>query len=138
MDFLDKNLDPSPAEMEVDNAKHIFMVGTLGAGKSTLSQALYYDSYASVVKDETFKSSKALTGVTQIFETRFSPYLRCQVTDSPGLGDLKIALPLWMKNFNKQALDQPKIDLAVVVIERQERVNTNVLLALTLLDITLK
>lgn len=103
MDFLDKKMDfdMTAAEKEVDAAKHIFMIGTLGAGKSSISQTLFFDSYLAALKEETFKSSKSVAGFTQTFASRFSPYLRCHVTDSPGLGDTKIALPVWMRNFNK-------------------------------------
>jgi hypothetical protein len=59
----------------------------------------------------------------------YSPHLKCLVTDSPGLGDKKIAMPLWIKNFNCQFEMNPRIDVCLVVIEKRERVDVTIVLA---------
>jgi putative ribosome biogenesis GTPase RsgA len=65
----------------------VFVIGSLGAGKSTVISALNYLNYEEALKDAKFEASKELSGFTKTFTQSFSPILQSFVTDSPGLGD---------------------------------------------------
>jgi len=45
----------------------VFVIGALGAGKSTIVSTLYYDSYEKAATEDDFKASKSLSGFTQTF-----------------------------------------------------------------------
>ena len=47
-------------------------------------------------------------------------------------------MPLWINNFNKQFDKNPRIDVCLVVIEKRERVDQTIVLAMELLDLTIE
>ena len=51
-------------QAEISDAKNVFAIGALGAGKSTIISTLFYDSYKAATDSEAFKSSKSLAGFT--------------------------------------------------------------------------
>jgi type IV secretory pathway VirB4 component len=52
---------------KIKDKKNVFVIGSLGSGKSTIISSLFYNTYAEAQKNELFKTSKALKGFTQNF-----------------------------------------------------------------------
>jgi predicted GTPase len=51
-------------QKDIKDAKNVFVIGALGAGKSTLCSTLFFDSYEKAAADDAFKASKSRSGFT--------------------------------------------------------------------------
>jgi ABC-type phosphate/phosphonate transport system ATPase subunit len=51
-------------QKDIKDTQNVFVIGALGAGKSTIISTLYFESYEQAAADEAFKASKSLSGFT--------------------------------------------------------------------------
>jgi broad-specificity NMP kinase len=49
---------------DLQDTQNVYVIGTPGAGKSTLCSTLFFESYEQAAADEAFKASKTLGGFT--------------------------------------------------------------------------
>jgi hypothetical protein len=72
--------------------------------------------------------------VTQVFTGHYSPYLDCNLIDSPGLGDRNIPINQWLEIYNTSfKKEYPSVDLILLVIEKNERVSTKEIVSFSVL-----
>ena len=107
-------------------AKRVFVLGALGAGKSTVLNNI---SAAGMSTDSVrFAASNSLAGCTKAFNYDFVPFPKgeqIQLIDSPGLADPSIPLDVWVRLYNSQIAEAiGGIDLVIIVIEYAERPST--------------
>ena len=72
--------------------------------------------------------------MTQSFSGYYSPYLDCNLIDSPGLGDNNLPLHQWLDIYNTSfKANTPNVDLILLVIEKSERVSGKETIAFSIL-----
>ena len=89
------------------------VIGTLGNGKSTVLNTLIGGN-----QGETFETSKKPRGCTQeasSAQTQWENY-NITLTDTPGLFDLKMPLPMWLAKYGSMPNNQKSITKILWVI----------------------
>ena len=110
------NATPGESQSQSLGNPRLLVLGALGNGKSTVLNAL-----AGI--PETFETSKKPKSCTQEAKTvEVSTYTtRLALTDTPGLFDLAMPLPIWLSRYGAMSSAQKKVSKVLWVIRGVER-----------------
>ena len=134
--MVDQNQGLGLYNLEETRENTIFVIGCLGAGKSTVMAICEGEDLDAT----NFEASNSNSSCTKQFHAHRSTVLVPNVTlvDSPGLNDPDILPAHWIDMYNLQCFEHiKKVSLVVVVIERQERCATNTLELFTMINKTM-